>query len=164
MKAFGVIWYSNLEISTIFCYTNYRKAVTKMTRLIIIFYVMLILLDIGLFTTFRDLMFSFLLSKRNKKGAKKIHLSQDRLNRFTFNYVKEHAIYKKEFNFFHKFYIANLYFTPVQYLLVIILNFISIKITFIFQIIFCTTKLICNFILWSQQNSSRVFKFDKRYK
>ena len=135
-----------------------------MTELIIIFYFLLLLLNTNLFITFRDLMFSFLLSKRNKKGAKKIHQSQDRSNRFTFNYVAEHAIYKNEFNFFHKFYIANLYFTPVQYLLVIILNFISLKTTFIFQIIFCITKLICNFILWSQQNSSRVFKFDKRYK
>ena len=135
-----------------------------MTKLIILLYFMLLLSDIILFTTFRDLMFSFLLSKRNKKGAKKIHQSQDRSNRFTFNYVKDYAIYKKEFDFFHKFYTANLYFTPVQYLLIIILNFISLKATFIFQIIFCITKLICNFILWSQQNSSRIFKFDKRYK
>jgi hypothetical protein len=80
----------------------------------ILFYFILLLLDIILFTTFRDLMFSFLLSKRNKKGAKKIHQSQDPSNRFTFNYVKDHAIYKKEFNFFHKFYIANLFFTPVH--------------------------------------------------
>ena len=135
-----------------------------MTKLLIILYLMLLLLDIILFITFRDLMFSFLLSKRNKKGARKIHQSQDRLNRFTFNYVRERAVYKKEFHFFHKFYIANLYFTPFQYLLVIILNFISLKTTFIFQIIFCIIKTICNFILRSQQNSSRIFKFDKRYK
>ena len=135
-----------------------------MIKLLVIFYFMLLLLDIILFTTFRDLMFSFLLSKRNKKGAKKIHQSQDRSNRFTFNYVREHAVYKKEFHFFHKFYIANLYFTPFQYLLVIILNFISLKATFVFQIIFCIIKLICNFILWSQQNTNIIFKFDKRYK
>ena len=135
-----------------------------MIKLLVIFYFMLLLLDIILFTTFRDLMFSFLLSKKNKKGAKKIHQSQDRSNRFTFNYVREHAVYKKEFHFFHKFYIANLYFTPFQYLLVIILNFISLKATFVFQIIFCIIKLICNFILWSQQNTNRIFKFDKRYK
>ena len=135
-----------------------------MTRLLIIFYLMLLLLDIILFITFRDLMFSFLLSKRNKKGAKKIHQSQDRSNQFTFNYVREHAVYKKEFRFFHNFYMANLYFTPFQYLLIIILNFISLKATFILQIIFCITKLICNFILLSQQNSNRIFKFDKRYK
>ena len=135
-----------------------------MTKLLIIFYLMLLLLDTILFITFRDLMFSFLLSKRNKKGAKKIHQSQDRSNRFTFDYVREHAVYKKEFHFFHNFYMANLYFTPFQYLLMIILNFISLKATFIFQIIFCITKLICNFILWSQQNSNRIFKFDKRYK
>ena len=135
-----------------------------MTRQLIIFYLMLLLLDIILFIEFRDLMFSFLLSKRNKKSAKKIHQSQDRSNQFTFNYVREHAVYKKEFRFFHNFYMANLYFTPFQYLLIIILNFISLKATFILQIIFCITKLICNFILRSQQNSNRIFKFDKRYK
>ena len=135
-----------------------------MTKLIIILYFMLLLSDIILFTTFRDLMFSFLLSKRNKKGAKKIHQSQDRSNQFTFNYVREHAVYKKEFRFFHNFYMANLYFMPFQYLVIIILNFISLKATFILQIIFCITKLICNFILRSQQNSNRIFKFDKRYK
>ena len=135
-----------------------------MTELLILFYLTLLLLDTDLFITFRDLMFSFLLSKRNQKGAKKIHQSQDRSNRFTFDYVREHAVYKKEFHFFHNFYMAYLYFTPFQYLLMIILNFISLKATFIFQIIFCITKLICNFILWSQQNSNRIFKFDKRYK
>ena len=135
-----------------------------MTRLLIIFYLTLLLVDISLFIDFRNLMFSFLLSKRNQKGAKKIHKSQNRLNQFTFNYIREHAVYKKEFRFFHNFYMANLYFTPFQYLLIIILNFISLKATFILQIIFCITKLICNFILRLQQNSNRIFKFDKRYK
>ena len=145
------------------CYTL-PKGGEDMTELIIAFYFLLLLSDVVLFTDFRKLMFSFLLSKRNEKGAKKIHQSQNRFNRFTFNYVKEHAVYKKEFHFFHKFYIANLYFTPVQYLAVIIFNFISLKITFILQIIFCVIKLICHFILRTQQNSNRIFRFDKRYK
>ena len=145
------------------CYTL-PKGGTDMTELMIAFYFLLLLSDVVLFTDFRKLMFSFLLSKRNEKGAKKIHQSQNRFNRFTFNYVKEHAVYKKEFHFFHKFYIANLYFTPVQYLAVIIFNFISLKITFILQIIFFVIKLICNFILRTQQNVNRIFRFDKRYK
>ena len=41
-----------------------------MIKLLIMFYFMLLLLDIILFTDFRDLMFSFLLSKRNKKRGK----------------------------------------------------------------------------------------------
>jgi len=136
---------------------------TDFVILVILFYFLLLLLDIILFVTFRNLMFSFLLSKRNPKSAREIHLSQDRSNRFTFNYVKKHAVYKKEFHFFHKFYIANLYFTPFQYLSVIIFNFISLKITFLLQAVFCIIKLICNFILRTQQNSNRIFKFDKRY-
>ena len=135
-----------------------------MLDVIIISYFLLLLTDIILFITFRDLMFSFLLSKRNIKGAKKIHKTQNFLNRFTFNYVKEHTIHKREFQFFYKFYITDLYFSPLQYLLLVVLNFISLKSTFILQVIFLVIKLICNFILRAQQNSNRIFKYDKRYK
>ena len=134
-----------------------------MTELILVFYFLLLLSDIVLFTDFRKLMFSFLLSKRNEKGAQKIHQSQNRSNRFTYNYVKDYTPYKKECRFFHGFYMVNLYFTPFQYLLVIVFNLLSLKITFVLQIIFCIIKLICNFILRTQQNSNRIFRFDKRY-
>ena len=136
---------------------------TDFVILVVLFYFLLLLLDIILFVTFRNLMFSFLLSKRNPKSAREIHLSQDRSNRFTFKYIENHATYKKAFQFFHKFYMVNLYFIPFQYLSVIIFNFISLKITFLLQAVFCIIKLICNFILRTQQNSNRIFKFDKRY-
>ena len=127
-------------------------------------YFLVLLADLILFFTFRDLMFSFLLSKRNMKSAKKIHKSQTFLNRLTFNYVEKQAIYKKEYRFFHAFYIANLWFAPVQYILLATINFISLKATFILQIIIFAIKMIFNFILRSQQNGSRIFKFDKHYK
>ena len=144
------------------CYTLTEGGI-DMIKLIIGFYFLLLLSDVVLFTDFRKLMFSFLLSKRNEKGAKKIHQAQSRSDRFTFRYVKDYTPYQKEFRFFHGFYMVNLYFTPFQYLAVIVFNFISLKITFILQIIFFVIKLICNFILRSQQNANRIFRFDKRY-
>ena len=132
--------------------------------IIAILYFLVLLADLILFITFRDLMFSFLLSKRNIKSAKKIHKSQTFLNRLTFNYVKEQAVYKKEYGFFHTFYIANLCFVPLQYILLVTINFISLKATFVLQVIIFVIKLIFNFILRFQQNDSRIFKFDKRYK
>ena len=152
------------------CYNIFRgddngipKGGIDMIKLIIGFYFLLLLSDVVLFTDFRKLMFSFLLSKRNEKGAKKIHQAQSRSDRFTFRYVKDYTPYQKEFRFFHGFYMVNVYFTPFQYLAVIVFNFISLKITFILQIIFFVIKLICNFILRSQQNANRIFRFDKRY-
>jgi hypothetical protein len=101
--------------------------------------------------------------KEKQKSAKKIHQAQSRSDRFSFRYVKDYTPYQKEFRFFHGFYMVNLYFTPFQYLAVIVFNFISLKITFILQIIFFVIKLICHFILRTQQNSNRIFRFDKRY-
>lgn len=135
-----------------------------MTNLIIIFYFLLITTDLLLFFTIRDLLFSFLLTKRNRKTAQRIHKAQSFFNRFSFNYVKEHATYQKEYRFFHIFYIANLCLIPIQYLLLIILGFFSISVTLTLLIVFWAIKLIFNFALWTQQNSNRVFRFDKHYK
>ena len=132
--------------------------------IIAILYFIVLLLDLILFITFRDLMFSFLLSKRNKKSALKIHKSQSFLDRLTFNYVEEQAIYKKQYGFFHSFYIVNLCFAPIQYILLATINFISLKATFILQVIIIVIKMIFNFILRLQRNDNRIFKFDKRYK
>jgi hypothetical protein len=38
-----------------------------------------------------------LLTKRNHKGAKKIHLAQTKRDRITLAYIKDHAIYEKQF-------------------------------------------------------------------
>lgn len=48
----------------------------------------------------RDLVYSFLLSKRKPKDARKIHKEQTKRDRFTLSYIKSYAIYPKEFIFF----------------------------------------------------------------
>lgn len=56
-----------------------------------------------------QLVYSFLLAKRNEKGAKKIHNQQSKKDRFTLSYVKNYTIYPRQCNRFYKirlFYIA----------------------------------------------------------
>ena len=72
---------------------------TSFTTLLIVSAVIIVLLDITICSHLRILVYSFLLSKRNIKGAKKIHKQQTRKDRFTLEYIKEHAIYQKEFRF-----------------------------------------------------------------
>ena len=98
-----------------------------MKVILFLLYVMVIGCDILNFFDFRSLMLSFLLSKRNLKGAKKIHRSQSAFDRLTFNYVKNHAIYTKEYNFLHSIYLVFLCTLPIQYAALIIVDLLSNK-------------------------------------
>lgn len=140
-----------------------------MTEIILILYLLLIIVDVLLYETFRDLMFSFLLTKRNRKGALKIHNAQSAFDRFTFNYVKDHALQQKEFRFFHGFYIFNLYLMPIQYALLLIIPLVvlitelPLNIIIISVLVFLVIKFCFSIFLFFQHNSSRVFRFDKHY-
>ncbi len=135
-----------------------------MKEIIPALYVLLILLDIIIFCDFRGLIFSFLLSKRNRKSAKKIHSSKSFFDRFTFNYVEEHAIYLKEYKFFHNFYLIFLITLLIQYAVLVIINVFSIKAVTILLVLFGLIKLVLGIYLRLQQNSYRIYRFDKRYK
>ena len=135
-----------------------------MKEIITVLYVLLVLSDITIFTDFRGLIFSFLLSKRNIKSAKKIHSSKSFFDRFTFNYVEEHAIYLKEYKFFHNFYLAFLITLLIQYAVLVITNVFSIKAVTILLVLFGLIKLVLGIYLRLQQNSYRIYRFDKRYK
>ena len=135
-----------------------------MNEIIPVLYILLVLLDIIIFVDFRGLLFSFLLSKRNRKSAKKIHSSKSFFDRFTFNYVKEHAIYPKAYKFFHNFYLAFLITFPVQYTALITTHIFSIKAVTILLVSFVIIKLVIGAYLRLQMNSNRIYKFDKRYK
>ena len=86
-----------------------------MNEIILVLYILLVLLDIIIFVDFRGLLFSFLLSKRNRKSAKKIHSSKSFFDRFTFDYINEHTVYPKEYKFFYNLYLVFLITLPIQY-------------------------------------------------
>ena len=135
-----------------------------MKVILFLLYVMVIGCDILNFFDFRSLMVSFLLTKRNLKGAKKIHRSQSAFDRLTFNYVKNYAIYTKEYNFLHRIYLVFLCTLPIQYAVLITVNLLSSKAAIIVLLVLVILKFLLAMFLRFQQNSDRVFKFDKRYK
>ena len=150
----GGMWYNEKSKVERCCY---------MKKIITVLYVLLVLSDITIFTDFRGLIFSFLLSKRNIKSAKKIHSSKSFFDRFTLNYVKEHAIYPKAYKFFHNFYLAFLITFPIQYTALITTHIFSIKAVTILLVSFVIIKLVIGAYLRLQVNPGRIYKFDKRY-
>jgi predicted tellurium resistance membrane protein TerC len=132
--------------------------------LLVLSVVMIVWLDALLCWRLKNLVYSFLLSKRNIKGAKKIHDQQTKKDRFTLKYIEQHAIYPKEFRFFQSFRMIYLYsLLPVYAILgtlfLISQNVFLISIGVIIAIKLCIVAYIC-FHFWTQSISV----YDKRYK
>ena len=130
--------------------------------------VMIVMLDVLLCNDLKNLVYSFLLSKRNIKGAKKIHDQQTKKDRFTLKYIEQHAIYPKEFRFFQSFRMIYLYsLLPVYAILGTLFlisqnvprNVLLISIGVIIAIKFCIVAYI-RFHFWTQS----ITVYDKRYK
>ena len=60
---------------------------------LLVFYIIAIAIDACLIVDLRGILFSFLLSKRNRKKASAIHKSQKFKSRFSFDYVQNHMQY-----------------------------------------------------------------------
>ena len=133
-----------------------------MVELLILLLLLLFLLDCGNLVFLRSLVYSFLLSKRNIKGAKKIHNEQSLKNRLFLSYIVEYAIYKKEFVFYHKCWVFNLISLVPQYSLLFVVLMISSFVSLLFTVVLVLLKLILFFFVMSNF-SNRISKFDKRY-
>ena len=134
-----------------------------MIELLFILYICLLLHDWVNLDFFRQLIYSFLLSKRNVRSAKKLHKQQSRKDRFTLAYIKNYTPYQKQFSFWQKMRCLYYIITAVQDLSLILVNLFSIIYTINLLIIFIVIKAIVLVILRSQFKSSRIAKFDKRY-
>ena len=135
-----------------------------MVDLLTFFLFSLLVLDYGNTTSLRRLVYSFLLSKRNVKGAQKIHNSQPRKDKLTLSYIGKYAIYKREFTFYHRLWIINLVSMLPQYLLIVIILIISPSVALCLIGGFVFVKIIMMFIIRSQfPRTPQISKFDKRY-
>ena len=134
-----------------------------MTRDLVTVYIVNLIVDYANLTALRDLVYSFLLSKRNIKGAKKIHLMQTRKDRFTLSYIKDYAIYPREYRFFQRCLIVYYCATIPLYLLFIAVNLFFAKIALILIFVFMIIKIII-FLMIMTQFSCKISRFDKRYK
>ena len=111
----------------------------------------------------RRLVYSFLLSKRNIKGAKKIHYAQSRKNKVTLGYIKEYTAYPKEFVLFQKCWILFIITLVPQYIVIALAQVLWNSTGCILVISFWLAKLILGITIRMQFNSKRISKYDKRY-
>ena len=132
-------------------------------KIIVAIYIVFILNDIILFCDLRKLIYSFLLSKRNRKGAKKIHLEQSTWARFTLSYIKDYAVYPKEYAFFHGLYKASMIWLLPQYMILTLVAIFWNDYFLLSAIIFGIIKIILCIIVGLQFNANRISRFDKRY-
>ena len=90
-------------------------------EIFILVYVAFLLLDLINLWEGRDLLFDFLIGRRNRESAKKIHGEQNRWDRLTMNYIapmlKKH---KKEFRRFHMLYKILLYSLAPRYFVLVL--------------------------------------------
>lgn len=126
-------------------------------------YVCLALVDFAFLLDLRKLVYSFLLSKHNIKGAKKIHQLQKKSDRLSLLYIKEHTKYPRQFRVFQKMWIVSLNVLLPQYMIIIAIH-VWFNNGVVFALIaFLTVKLVMCAIVASQFNSHRISKYDKRY-
>ena len=135
-----------------------------MVKLLIILVCDMVFSDIFNIKNLRTLLYSFLLSKHNIKGAKKIHESQPLTDRVLLKYVEKYAIYQKQFKFLYRFWIAYISMLFPRYIFAILFltlsNVIEYKVI-VFSIIFLINIVIFIFLRLHFRNHVSVF--DKRY-
>ena len=134
-----------------------------MVVLLIIFYLVIAMTDLINLVDLRKLVYSFLLSKRNVKTAKKIHRSQKRKDRLTLSYIAEYTLYQKEFRFWQRCWVVYILLIIPQYLSIIITNVFNVLTAIILIGVLLILKIIFAVVLRNQFSSDRVSRFDKRY-
>ena len=135
-----------------------------MVKLFWLALILIMLTDYLLIVFLRRLVYSFLLSKRNIKGAKKIHCSQSYKNKLTLNYIKAYVIYPKQFDFWHKVYLFFLVSTPLLYIVIALVGIFDIATSVNLIIVFYVIKTICFFIVRSRFVTQDITIYDKRCK
>ena len=134
-----------------------------MVELNVFGYFVLLHLDIiNVMLFLRPLVYSFLLTKRNIKGAKKIHMAQTKKDRFTLSYVKEYAIFPKEYRKWHRRYLIYLASLLPQYLVIAVVNIFSVINAIILILSLFAVKFIFAFIVKLQFVSRPITRFDRR--
>lgn len=87
--------------------------------------VVLLVIDSLVISIYRDFLFDFLIGQRNRKSARKIRQAQPRKERITLSFILGHLTrYKKEFRFYQRIYMGELYSLVPQYLIVLVCNFL----------------------------------------
>ena len=134
-----------------------------MKPLIICAYVMMALFDAINTVELRALVYSFLLTRRNAKGAKKIHVAKTRKARITLSYIKEYALYPKQFHFLHRCWMVHLFSVLPQYVSVILVHVFFPDVVLYYMVVLLTMRGILAVIIHAHLTSKRISVFDRRH-
>lgn len=134
-----------------------------MRDVIITLYVLLALEDFLVIWFARDLLFEFLIGRRNQKSAKMIHSQQSLRNKITMGYIR--PLLKRnisEFKGFYRIYIGEITTLFPQYAALLMAQiFIGEHIRFALYVM-CVLKGLLFLIIRRQFNASRVSEYRKK--
>lgn len=136
-----------------------------MVEIKICIFVELVLFDILLTVRIRSLVYSFLLSKRNLKGAKKIHKNQSFISKITLSYIKDHAIYPKDFSLWHTVWMIHIISILPQYLSLLLIHVFFADYLIASLAVIGIIKLVLMFVVRAQFSFSMpsISIYDRRY-
>ena len=136
-----------------------------MVEIKICFFILTVLLDISLTEQIRRLVYSFLLTKRNLKGAKKIHEKQSFVSKITLSYIKDYAIYPKDFSLWHTVWMIHIISILPQYLSLLLIHVFFADYLIASLVVIGTIKFVLMIVVRSQFSSSAyISRYDRRCK
>lgn len=136
-----------------------------MTKEYWIIYLSIFYIDFINIWRLRDLLYSFLHSKRNVKSAKKIHAQQKRFDRLTLHYIINHTKYPRNFSFFWKIWVIYIFLLLPQWFFIVLVHLFNLFNPLVLVIILVILKLVFLLIIGMQFKfgSLSISRFDKRY-
>ena len=137
-----------------------------MVEIKISIFVALVLFDIILTNKMRALVYSFLLSKHNLKGAGKIHSKQSFLSKITLSYIKDYSIFPKDFSLWHTVWMIHIISILPQYLSLLLIHVFFADYLIASLAVIGIIKLVLLFVVRSQFSITMpsVSRYDRRDK
>ena len=137
-----------------------------MVEIKISIFVALILFDIILTNKMRALVYSFLLSKHNLNGARKIHSKQSFLSKITLSYIKDYSIFPKDFSLWHTVWMIHIISILPQYLILLLIHVFFADYLIASLAVIGIIKLVLLFVVRSQFSITMpsVSRYDRRDK
>lgn len=120
-------------------------------------FIILLLLDFLIIMYLYRLVYGFLIGQTNKKSAAKIHEEQNVINQISLHYIEgKLKKRKKEFRINQKIYYMQLSILIPQYIILIVMCILSVKLAQIALQILCVIKIIEFLIVRLQFDGNRV--------
>lgn len=131
-----------------------------MTKIVLLFDVMLLLIDSLTVDILRWFLRDFLIGQRNRKSARKIYEAQSPKDRFTLGFIRNHLTrYQKDFKIYHRIYMAELYSLIPQFIIAILCNILLWEKSIYVTGGFIVVKMLLNASIRVQMDGSKRSKY-----